>query len=273
MYAGRGMPRFRGMAPMHSILRTALGAALLLALVVPTAASAAKARSQAIYEVTFRAQMTEQWQMTEHYEDDCQLTGNICTRDEKGAGNAKIQLKTRRPFKMLVMRGIGGQGPRINVGTGEGAPITGSDLRVGTLTTTYAGAWDAGNPDREADTTGCGEKIVKGDVNFVWEGRNRLRLSPVLDDDREDCPIGPSVGFDWPENEAPAVTEVIAHAQQTKFLRARQFTVSGTRSWTGTVPPISQSHYTRSGTKTVRWHWEATFRMASDKKKKRKKRR
>jgi hypothetical protein len=165
---------------------------------------------------------------------------------------------------MMVMRGVRGRGPMINVGTGEGAPLTGPDLRSGSLVTEYSGPWDAGNPDTTQPTSGCGTRTAKGDVNFVWRGRNKLGLAMLLDDDREDCPTGPPAGWEWDGGDAPAIGDVIAQVSQTKFLNTSQFTVRGSRTWTGKVEPFSRSSeqgsYTKDGNRTVTWQWEATFR-------------
>jgi hypothetical protein len=224
-----------------------------------------------MYTVTFSAQMKDQWQSDEHYTDDCQLTGSMCVRTEKGEGGALLNVRTRRPFRMMVMRGVGGRGPAINVGTGEGAPITGPYQRSGSLVTEYSGPWDAGNPDRQAPAGGCGNKTISGDVNFVWTARNQLAPSPILDEDREDCPTGPSTGWEWDGGESPSLRAAVAQVAQTKFLRTRQFTVRGTKTWTGRIEPFSRSDsqgsYTKGGTRTVTWQWEATFRMEGTKKK------
>lgn len=260
----------------RTLLRAALGCAALAATAVPASpAAAAKTPSSAIYTVTFSAEMTDRWQSREHFTDDCRLTGALCIRDEQGQGNAKLSVKTRRPFRMMVMRGVRGRGPAINVGTGEGAPITGPYLRNGALTVEYSGPWDAGNPDRAAETTGCGTKTIKGDVNFVWAARNQLAPSPILDETREDCPTGPSEPWEWDGGEGPSIRDVAGQVAQTKFLRTKQFTVRGQKTWTGRIPPTNRSDdqgsFVEDGSRTVSWQWEATFRMEG-KKAKRKRR-
>jgi hypothetical protein len=249
------------------VLRAAPGGALLLSVALPASSAVAAKRvpSSAIYSVTFRAEMTDRWQAREHYTDDCRLTGAMCVRSENGEGSARLSVKTRRPAKMMVLRGIRGRGPMINVGTGEGAPVTGPYLRGGSLVTEYSGPWDAANPDRAQPASGCGTRSLDGDVNFTWRGRNKLALSAILDDDREDCPTGPAVGWEWDGGDGPALGDVIAQVSQSKFLRTRQFTVRGARTWTGKVPPFSRSSeqgsYVKDGNRTVSWQWEATFRM------------
>jgi hypothetical protein len=255
------------------LLRGALAVAALSSLAGPAAAAdaAKRAPSTAMYTVTFRAEMTDRWQSREHYTDDCELTGQMCVRTEDGAGSARLNVKTKRPFRMMVMRGARGQGPAINVGTGEGAPVSGPYLRSGSLVTEYSGPWDAGNPDRKAEDRGCGRKTIEGDVNFTWRGRNQLGLSPILDVDRADCPTGPATGWEWDGGESPSLMDVIAQVSQNKFLRTKQFTVRGSKKWTGKVEPFSRSSsqgaYTKSGNREVTWQWEATFRMESAKKK------
>lgn len=249
------------------LIRTALATAGVLCLAGPVggAEAAKRAPSEALYDMTFRAEMTDRWQAREHYTDDCKLTGAMCVRNEDGQGNARLNVRTRRPFRMLVMKGFGGRGPMINVGTGEGAPVSGPYLRNGSLVTEYSGPWDAANPDRTADAGGCGNKTLDGSINFMWHGRNRLGLSPILDDLREDCPTGPHTGWEWDGDESPSLNAVIAQVSQNKFLRTRQFTVRGSRTWTGKVPPFNRSDkqgsYVKDGHRTVSWTWEATFRM------------
>jgi hypothetical protein len=42
------------------------------------------------------------------------------------------------------------------------------------------------------------------------------------------------------------------------FLGTKQFTVRGSRTWTGVVPPVTGNGGTqvRTGDKSVTWHWE-----------------
>ena len=249
-----------------SLSRAALAGALILCAALPAGASgAARSSSEALYEVTFRAEMTDRWQMREHYEDDCKLTGAMCVRHEEGSGTARLNVKTRRPTRMLVMRGTGGRPPMLNVGTGEGAPVVGPYLRTGTLKTEYSGPWDAANPDREAPTSGCGTKTLKGDVNFTWRAKNQLAPLAILDDDREDCPTGPSIGWEWEGGESPSLSDAIAQAAQSKFPRTKQFSVNGNRTWTAIVDPINRQSkngsYVRDGSRTTTWQWTATWRM------------
>ena len=250
-------------------LRSIVGAATALAVLAPTAAPAVAKKkappTEAIYAVTFKAELKEAWSYNEEMKDDCNLTGDMCVRVGKGQGTTKMNLQTKRPHKMLVMRGIKGRGPSINVGTGEGAPVTGGLVRTGSLTTDWSGPWDAGNPDQRAKTDGCGTHNVKGDVNFTWQGRNQLAPSLVLDEPDGPCPTGPSDSWQWKDDESPSLSDAIAQAAESKFLRTKQFTVSGTKAWSAQIDPINQTSrlgsYVKSGQKTAQWQWTATFRM------------
>jgi hypothetical protein len=243
----------------RAVLIAALAAAL-------TPATAHAAASEATYEVTFKAQMSETWNWKESYADDCKLTGVMCTRDEVGSGSATVQVKSRRPTKMLVMRGPKGRPPVIGVGTGEGVPLTGSVLRNGSLTTTYGGPWAAANPNRKAEDKGCGRHTIKSDVNFVWEGANRLApLTTSLDLGDTDCPDGPSRPWEWANDESPSLMEAFTTAAPKKFLGTKQFTVRGQRTWTGVIAPFSNGAMTSGGDTKVTWTWEATFRKVGSK--------
>jgi hypothetical protein len=214
--------------------------------------------------------MDEKWQFLADYADDCELTGAMCTRVEKGDGKATIQLKTRRPQPILVSKGHKGRPPLLNLGI-DGLAVTGSSLRTGSLTTEYGGPWDAANPDTAAATTDCGTRSVNRSLSFGWIARNRLQPVLGIDELRENCPDGPSQGVDWEGGEPPSLWDVIATLDQKKFLHTKQFTARGSRTWKGQVEPFSRSdaqgHYTISGDKTVSWQWEATFRMKTKKRK------
>ena len=266
------MPLRRGghrLAGMRSPVALAAVACLGALVAASPAAARTKAPSSATYMVTFKAGMKEKWQYLADYADDCRLTGAMCTRVEKGDGQASIQLKTRGPQPMMVMNGYKGRPPILNTGT-DGLQITGSSLRTGTLTTEYGGPWDAANPDTAAGTTDCGNRSVKTSLSFMFPQRNRIGPALSLDELRENCPDGPTSGVEWDgDGESPSLWDVIATLDQKKFLHTKQFTARGTRKWTGQVSPFSRSdstgHYTISGDKTVTWQWEATFRMAKTK--------
>lgn len=253
-------------------MRTLPLAAACVGLLIAASPAAAKPKSpsSATYMVTFKAGMEETWQSLADYADDCELTGAMCTRVEKGEGRASIALRTRGPQPMLVMKGYRGGPPILNTGT-DGLAITGSSLRTGSLTTEYGGPWDAANPDTAAATTGCGNRSVKTSLSFSFPARNRIGPALSLDELREDCPDGPSQGIDWEGGEPPSLWDLIATLDQKKFLHTKQFTARGSRTWKGQVEPFSRSdaqgHYTISGEKTVTWQWEATFRMKTKKRK------
>jgi hypothetical protein len=263
------MPQGRG-ARTVAAMRTLPLAAVCLGVLIAASPAAAKPKvpSSATYKVTFRAQMDEKWQYLADYADDCELTGVMCTRVEKGDGKATVQLKTRGPQTILVSKGYKGRPPTLNFGT-DGLAITGSDLRTGSLTTEYAGPWDAANPDTAQPADGCGPRSVKSSMTFSWIKRNRVQPALSWSDLRENCPDGPTTGVDWEGGESPSLWDVIATLDQKKFLRTKQFAAHGTRTWKGQVEPFSRSdaqgHYTISGEKTVTWQWEATFRMKTKK--------
>ena len=234
------------------------------------AAARAKAPSSATYLVTFKAQMDEKWQYLADYADDCELTGAMCTRVQKGNGSASVQLKTRGPQTVLVSKGYKGRPPMLNTGT-DGLAIRGSYLRTGVLTEEYGGPWDAANPDTEQPATGCGTRSVKSSMSFMWTERNRIAPALTFDDMRDDCPDGPPDSLTWEGGDAPSLWDVIATLDQKKFLHTKQFTARGSRTWKGQVQPFSRSdsqgHYTIGGEKTTTWQWEATFRMKTKKRK------
>jgi hypothetical protein len=253
---------------MHSPALALTAVACLGALVAaaPATARTKKKRipSSATYMVTFKAQMDEKWQYLADYADDCKLTGAMCTRVEKGNGSAAIQLKSRHPFPMLVAKGYRGRPPMLNTGT-DGVPITGSSLRMGSLTEDYGGPWAGANPDTEQPTSGCGNRSVSDAVTFMWTARNRLAPVTTVDGYRDDCPDGPPDALTWAGGESPSLIDLVATVDQKKFLATKQFTVHGTRKWTGLVTPFSREdasgHYFIHGDKSVTWQWQATFRM------------
>src|SRR3954454_12783209 len=110
-------------------MRTLPLAAACVGVLITASPAAAKPKvpSSATYKVTFRAQMDEKWQFLADYADDCELTGAMCTRVEKGDGRATIQLKTRRPQPVLVSKGYKGRPPVLNFGI-DGLAIAGSSL-------------------------------------------------------------------------------------------------------------------------------------------------
>jgi hypothetical protein len=258
------------LAAMRSPAPAIAALACLGALIAASPASAKKkAPSSATYKVTFKAAMDEKWQYLADYADDCELTGAMCTRVEKGTGSARIQLKTRGPQIIMVSRGAKGQPPVLNTGS-DGLAVTGSYLRTGVMTTEYGGPWDGANPDRAEPTTGCGNRSMSTSLSFGWAARNRLQPAMSFDELREDCPDGPGDAVEWEGGKSPSLWDMIARLDQKKFLNTKQFTARLTRTWKGRVKPFGRSdasgHYTISGDQTVTWHWEATFRMKTKKK-------
>ena len=151
--------------------------------------------------------------------------------------------------------------------------MTGGWLRGGTMTTTYSGAWDAANPDTAEPTDDCGNLAEKDFRTVGWSADRPWSLALYVASEplREACPDGPPNGLDWVGGESPSLTDVLASVGKGKFLGTKQFTVRGTRSWTGTVAPTNRTdpRDTRivNGQKTVTWQWEATFRMKGAKRK------
>lgn len=247
---------------MHrtSLLAAALAAA---ALASPAAAFAA---DEAAYDVTFEATMTERWSFDERSSDDCELTGAMCTRATVGIGDAKLSVRSRRPTRVLVMRGFRGRPPLIGVGTGEGIPLVGSSVRRGSIATDYAGPWDAANPDVRQPDGGCGKRTVRASITFSWRGSGKLAAMAQLPDAREDCPDGLPIAADWAGGDPPSFGDVLAAASPRKFLGTPQLTVRGRRTWTGSIPTVERTSrtgsYAQRGQHQVTWQWEATFRRA-----------
>jgi hypothetical protein len=271
MYSGGAGAKVRAMLkPTPSPLRrAAIGAAVLASLAAPAVAGAS---SQTTYSVTFRAEMVDRWKASERFTDDCKLTGAMCVRDVKGDGTAKTQVRTRRPTKVMVVRGVRGRPPMINMGATPGLPITGSALRSGSLVTKYEGPWKAANPDQVASTDGCGNRTVNSYVSFMWQGADQLQPVSTFEHEGESCPEGLNEGWEWQGGESPSLSEALAKAAPTRFGRSRQFTVSGKRTWTGIVPPVNETGrlgtFSKEGSRQVTWSWEATFRMDGGKRRK-----
>jgi hypothetical protein len=244
---------------MRSLPRTAACCLAVLLVAVPAAeAKKKKPLAEATYDVTVRATMDETWSFDERSAIDC-LPGQ-CTRETKGSGSAHIALKSK-PTPWLVMRGANGRPPQINVGTGEGARATGGYLRQGDLSTVHGGEWAAANPPEIAPSTGCGNKTITVDFNLFFTKKNLLAPSASTDLLRDDCPDGPSTGLDWDGDESPSLGDVTTLTSQTRFLKARSFTVRGTKSWHASVAPPTGTYTWRSGEKRVTWSWEVTFNL------------
>jgi hypothetical protein len=241
-------------------LRAAACAAAVLVAAVPAAEARKKPRtiSQATYEVVVRATMDETWNFDEQSSITC-LPGE-CTVQTKGSGSAHVALKSK-PTRWLVLRGFNGRPPQINVGTGEGARAAGAYLRTGELSTVHGGQWAAANPPEISPTRDCGNRNITVDFNLFFTKRDVLAPSTDAALLRDACPDGPSTGLDWDNGEAPSLAEVVTQASQTRFLKARSFTVRGTRSWHASVKPPTGSYVSRTGEKQVTWNWEVTFNM------------
>jgi hypothetical protein len=250
-------PRSRVPA-MRSLPHAAACALALLLVAVPAAEAKKRPLTEATYDVTVRATMDESWNFDERSSFDC-LPGQ-CTKETKGSGSAHIALKSK-PTPWMVLRGSGGRPPQINVGTGEGAPAKGGYLRSGDLSTVHGGEWEAANPPEIAPATGCGTKTITVDFNLFFTRKNVLAPSTSTDLLREDCPAGPTSGLDWDDDESPSLDDVTTMTSQTRFLKARSFTVRGTKSWHASVAPPTGTYTWRSGEKKVTWSWEVTFNM------------
>jgi hypothetical protein len=221
-----------------------------------------RSRSAATYRVTFHAHMKEQWKYAEDYADDCELTGVMCTRTVRGDGAADVFIDTRGPQTCMNVRGARGRLPGLCLGSGQPA-VAGTYRRQGGLTTVYDGPWDAGNPDRTEPAQGCGRIAFRDEVGIAWRGRHEVHPSIVVSDPHENCPDGPAEAIDWKGGDAPSLMDVGANADPHKFLGTKQFTVGGSRSWTGTWGPFRRADglYSYGGEKEVTWQWTATFRL------------
>jgi hypothetical protein len=243
---------------MRSLPRTAACTLALLVVAVPTAEAKKRPLAEATYDVVVRATMDETWTFDERSAFDC-LPGQ-CTKQTKGSGSAHIALKSK-PTTWMVLRGYGGRPPQINVGDGEGAHAAGGYLRQGDLSTVHGGEWAAANPPEVSPSTGCGTKTIDVDFNLFFTKKNTLAPSASTDLLREDCPDGPTTGLDWDGGEAPSLGDVTTTTSQTRFLKARSFTVRGTKRWHASVKPPTGTYNWRSGEKQVTWSWEVTFNL------------
>ncbi len=228
------------------------------------AAPAADAASSGTYHyaVTVKAEMKDQWSFREV--GDIGTPWEPCRVERVGEGSALWQLRSRRPTRVMVMKGFGGRPPMLNVGTGEGVPLTGAYKRTGSDVETHTGSGkcESANPPQVQDTTGCGTKSAGFSFNLAWKDNRAGRVYPsaVPAEPSEDCPSGPP-SLDWKNDESPSIMEATAAAGASKFLGTKQFTISGTKTFTGTVPASAG----RSGTQTVTWSWSATYRRVARK--------
>ncbi len=236
----------------------------------PAAAEAAPSGTY-LYDVTVKAEMKDSWSFRD--EGEIGTPWEPCHVAHVGEGSALWQLHSRRPTRVMVMKGSGGRPPALNVGTGEGVPLTGAYKRHGSDVETHTGSGkcESANPPHVQDTSGCGTKTAGFDWNLAWKDMKPGRVYPsaIASEPTEDCPSGPPWALDWANDESPSLMDVTAAASASKFLGTKQFTISGTKTFTGAVPPGAR----RSGTQTVTWSWTTTYRKVGAKKKKKKNRR
>jgi hypothetical protein len=238
-------------------------------LAVPASAKAPK-KSSWTYSVTARAEMKESWSYD--YATASPSPGQgLCTNDDNASGSAVVQVKTPRPQKMMVLRGFGGRPPAVGVGSEPFVTLTGAYRRIGSDIDKHGGDCEAANPPVVQPTSGCGERPFSVDLGFAWETRGTLRPSAFTDTFREDCPSSGHVGPKWDNDASPSLIDVLTHVSPNKFLGTKQFTISGSRTFHGTVPPSDRSdgsgwYYREHGEHSVTWKWEATFRLDKPKK-------
>ena len=258
---------------MHSLLtRAALPAALLTCLALAPASAHAAKKNDWLYDVTVRAELTERWSFHEeaHSGDDVEP----CDRTQDAAGSAKIQLRSRRPTRVMVLRGAAGRPPMLDVGTGEGIPMTGTSTRDGKDETVHAGPrCGPANPPFAQPVSGCGRRSMNADWALVSPKRGTVYPSMILDDLREDCPSGPPHSLEWENDVAPQIAEVTQQVPPSKFYGTKQFTIRGSKTFKGTVTPMNEPHFQRFGQAEATWQWETTYRLAGKKRKSRAKRR
>jgi hypothetical protein len=248
-------------------MRIPIVTAASLTLLAALAPAAQAAPREAAYTVVFEAHMTERWSFKQFSSRECE--NGPCVTDEQASGVASAHLKTPTPQRVRVMTGMGPSGVPMIVGTTDGTlRVTGGYLRTGSHTVSYSGdpAYDAANPDETQPTEDCGRRTARLDVGLGFQQRNRISPSVPLEPLRERCPSGPPRNLQWDGGEVPDVNALAVAVAQSKFGRAKQFTVRGARTWHGTVDPFDrtdpQDTFHRSGEHTVTWQWRATFRKA-----------
>jgi hypothetical protein len=246
-----------------------LALAGLVALAAAPAADAAKRkpkRTSATYMTTIKVSHQMKWQYAKLAQHEA-LPG-VNTREEKGSGTTTASMRTKRPFPVWVLRGANGRPPTINLGS-DGIPMTGEQIVQGTETTTYGGPWATANPNREAETTGCGRVTLDDFASIGWQDNTGpgLTLQADIDPFRADCPDGPPSELDWENGESLLLQDVVASVGKGKFLGTKQFTVRGAKTVKGLMPTQADWHYSQSGDAEETYAWEATFRMKGAKKK------
>ena len=243
----------------------------VLAAAVPASASAKKPKKSSwIYSVTARAEMKESWSY-DYATSSPSPGGGACTNEDKASGTATIQVKTAHPQKMMILRGSGARPPMVGVGSEPWVTLTGPYLRQGSDVDTHGGDCEAANPPIVRPTTGCGRRPISVDLGFAWDAPGTLRPSPLVEDTRYDCPSHGRGRVEWDGDVSPSLMDVMTHVGPKKFLGTKQFTIAGSRTFHGTVPPSDKSdstgwYYREHGEHTVTWKWEATFRLDKPKK-------
>ena len=260
-------PRFAGMT--SRILSLALAGAVVLAVAPAADAKKKPKRMSATYMTTVRVDLQSKWQYRRLAQHDC-LPG-VCSREDKGSGSTTAHMKTKRPFPVMVIRGFNGRPPTLNLGS-DGIPMAGEQIVQGSDTLTYGGPWAAANPNQADETSGCGRRTLDDFASIGWEDLQKgggLQLGVDIDPFREDCPLGPSSGFEWEGGESLSIYDVVATVGKGKFLRTKQFTVRGQATRKALMPTTNEWHYSQHGDAEAEIQWEATFRMKGAKKKRR----
>jgi hypothetical protein len=242
----------------------------LIALLVAAGPASAKPKAGSwTYSVTVRAEMKEAWSYA--YATASPSPDGTCTNDVKGSGTASVQVKTKRPQKVMVLRGFGGRPPMVGVGSEPFVVTTGPYLRQGSLVDEHGGYCASANPPVVQPTTGCGSRAIDIEFGFAWEARGVLRPSAYPDLFRDDCPSSGRRGVTWKDDASPSLADVATQVAPKKFLGTKQFTIRGTRKFQGSVDPVDKSdgtgwYYREHGQHEATWSWEATFRLDKPKK-------
>ena len=92
-------------------MRTLLIAGGLLASLAATPPTAAASGGTYHYDVTVKAEMKDQWSFRE--EGDIGTPWEPCHVTRVGEGSASWQLRSRRPIRVMVMKGFGGRPPML----------------------------------------------------------------------------------------------------------------------------------------------------------------
>ena len=122
----------------------------------------------------------------------------------------------------MVVRGTGGALPGLDVGTGEGVPLTGSYKRTGKDEEHHSGPkCGRANPPQIQPANGCGVETAKGSWSLAWKKRGTVYPVLMFDELRENCPSGPPHGLEWEKDVVPSIAEV-AHAGAGVEVRRHQ---------------------------------------------------